>query len=39
MCTGAEYLDIISEIWIPESVGDEKSIVARPHEKRFGNHS
>lgn len=35
--TGAKYLDLISEIWIPESVGDEKSIVAGPHKKRFGN--
>jgi len=38
MCTVAEYrLDIISEIWVPKSVGDKKSIVCRPHEKRFGN--
>jgi len=36
--TGGEYIDIISKIWILESVGDEKTIVVvGPHEKRFGN--
>jgi len=37
MCAGGENLEIIPKIWILESVGDEKPMVARPHKKRFGN--